>query len=776
MNQHTLTKRICRFSFITAGLALLFGPTAFAQQCPQPSPQQCMDPQWAETECGQQQKALADVDPNEICNTYVKEAIVSHINQTWQQEAYTQDYTVVPDGMFGAGEVRPTLIAPERWAETVDYYGYPSTYSDHLMRQKVAALNPQSWAAYELMSYAAPWAQNGNAVWSCNEYVYEKWFDYSRYVDDAAALKSNYRAIFDRARRWPDGLNWGPVKSKDGTPQREVRWPSGKIPKNAFFLFQPTPYDDFVFDPTTIPHPAGEEYWNVDWGYHGIVDGAMAMAGKTDAEMYAMDVKQEKFKKLLARRAKLIAELEKEATGTFSMFTVSPFAFTAPVTELFTTKTDFYAIKDPGEIGTYTGGGSMATSLPPFTGGYTGKRGDLYAVDFAISNMLIEARDKGCLDLFSNSVCDWSPKQFVNYLDKQFVADMESDYNRCIAATGDDFSPSSIIRGALSHGISGAWKEDYTGSSTDVTRFLDLYEAYVVSKDFTPSPGTVDDGAVGWWKFGGNSAGSPDLLQGNYNWAVGFGLRKGSSSPTPDCSAELSALAQFNAGVVVNNTPYNVIDFLTSVETQNDKLHAVSHLTIAGYNLYTPINSDVGLSFTILDVSDTKELTAKGNMMVGPIPVTYKLGVVGEGGLNVGFGATLGRVCADGGGDVNLVLDGHATARIAAGVLASGGVGVSGVSVGISGTLNLVDVSFKPTAAMTIHNATPGDLNSLVADFTFDMPRRFATLSGTIKFYVDLTIWSYKAILAKWDGIVTEVNDAPPRPIRIPLHKVWWKI
>lgn len=733
-----------------------------------------MDPAWAETECGKQEKELADADPNEFCNVYVQQQLETYIYQSGEQ--FTQDTVVIPDGMRNAGEVRPAVVEPDHWAESVDYFGSHATYTDHLMRQKVAALNPQSWAAIELNYYFWPWQQNGNAVASCAEYVYEKWYDYSRYQDDAAALKSNYRAIFDRARRWPDGLQWGPIKSKDGTPQREVAWPTAMVPKNSYFMFQPTSWDVYPFDPTTIPSAYGTEYWNVDWWFFGMVDGAMAMAGKTDAEMYDMDVKQEKFRKLLAKRAKLIAALEKEHSGTYGFMTVSPHASLSPVTDEFLPMHDFYSVKEPPDIEVFTGGGTPIDVPVIFTGGYSGNMGELYGVDYTLSHMLTEARDKGCLDLYNPSVCDSSPQQFVRYLGKQFVSEMESDYNRCVRTTGDDFSPSSLIRTAITHGIPGASMEDFTGSSTDVTHFFDLYESYVASRDFTPAPGSVTDGATGWWKSDSSSAGSPDLIQGSYDWALGFGVRKTSASPTPDCSAELSALAQFHADVTVASYPYRVVDFLTTLDTQADnKLHAHSHLKIVGKDIYTR-DSDAGLTFDVLDINDTAKETYRGNTMIGPIPVTYELGIVGEGSLTLGFGATFGRVCAGGPATVNLVVDGHMTAHASGGLLASAGVGVTGLSVGISGTLNLVDVTFSPKATLQIHNELPGDLSSLVADLNLDLPRRFSTLSGKVDAYAELPWKTYTKTLAKWDGFPIEVNDSPARPIHIPLNKVWSKL
>jgi hypothetical protein len=149
---------------------------------------------------------------------------------------------------------------------------------------------------------AAPWSGNDDAVGTCEEYVYEKFFDYSEYERDAASLGEDYRAMFEMGHPLlADG-----VQSRSGGTTTAVPTVATGQPKNVFFTFEPGRYppdtQPFAFDPDIVSAlAAGRRYYTHDLRWHGRM--SQELAGQPDDLLYALAAKQRDFARLLARRA-----------------------------------------------------------------------------------------------------------------------------------------------------------------------------------------------------------------------------------------------------------------------------------------------------------------------------------------------------------------------------------------------------------------------------------------------------------------------------------------
>jgi len=327
----------------------------------------------------------------------------------------------------------------------------------------------------------AEWEGNGAAVASCKEYVWEKWYDWSKFEDVTAGVDGEYgRFVYDRAVDPVTGLVDKVIRSRGGAPQKRVSFPGDALPKNAYFLFQPTPFDKVPMDPSILPDPSGRAYYGASWGWHQGMSSALA--GVPDATLEHEHDRQVSFKKLLARRAKLLAELAASSPGgmyteIFPELPGLPFISSlklsgaddalAPYAGSATAKVDAaVAALAPWAVDTTVTGmispsaivsvtdPLYGVSVPAFTGGYTGKMGQLYLVDLHIKAYLEHARDVGCLAPGGVSVCDWSPALMAEHLRGQFASEREADLRDCLERTGDDFAPGAMTHDAhYSYGL-----------------------------------------------------------------------------------------------------------------------------------------------------------------------------------------------------------------------------------------------------------------------------------------------------------------------------------
>ena len=92
------------------------------------------------------------------------------------------------------------------------------------------------------------------------------------------------------------------------------------------------------------------------------------------------------------------------------------------------------------------------------------------------------AQEAGCIDLDNPTICDWSPLYFVESMRLSFGSAMESDYQRCLEVTGDDFEP---LRGHEFSVEGSDWpgypSEDYTATATSIDLYISRREEWLTA-------------------------------------------------------------------------------------------------------------------------------------------------------------------------------------------------------------------------------------------------------------------------------------------------------
>ncbi|MBJ6764703.1 hypothetical protein JGU66_28375 [Myxococcaceae bacterium JPH2] len=326
----------------------------------------CQNPQ---NSCETAARERAKTDPDATCNTLIKQAAET------QTASLPQRSVVVPtlrksDGTT-VSPAEPTRIVAIQKDDPNGYSmsGLGSFYLGQVHRAQTYIPETSAYSDY-LANYRQQqrdaWNANGYALTSCNEYVYEKYYDYSVFEDAIVSRGNDYRGIYSvayamaRAPYLPPASAIGtrgisdPIqRGKDGTPfSPAITFPQGE-PKNQFFtvpvsssskvsILKGGTQDSVAYGPNGVilismkdlqrtrldlsgvafEDPAlkplidaGAHYYDESWAWHKQMNSRNATV--LDEQMYELERKQEDFSQLLAKREEL-------ASTIASMFNPKP--------------------------------------------------------------------------------------------------------------------------------------------------------------------------------------------------------------------------------------------------------------------------------------------------------------------------------------------------------------------------------------------------------------------------------------------------------------------
>ena len=749
--------------------------------CFNPTLADCTSPEWQATTCGQQSLAAGTCD--QMINDAVSSSPTSGGHWT----------------MNDAGEYAWIEDLPAPATSSDYYYGWGDGYRGSLMQHATEIRNPglanNPWVVSSRSKRAA-WDANGERVESCEELAYEGWWTYSRFEDEVARRGSDARGIFESAKAV--NLGAGPVLTRSGHRVLDsdmnmvngLPFPSGRIPKNAYFLFAKTGLDRFPIPDEHVPSASGREAYAGDWAWHLQMDRHWGSA--YDDVLDAEYARQKQFLKLLDRRAKLIDEIVADAAVLRPIRPVgdaSRLLGATPTSAFATTAAQAQVLAlPPSSVTRLTEAASPTSSrdgltridlgyrfdhLELDTGGYTGKMGQLYVIDSRIAEHLEHAASMGCLDTSGPSVCDWSPRMFADLIRGVYVTEREEEYQRCMIMTGNDFGPSSAIRQPRAFEIPTLCT-DCTTSAFLARLFIKSYDSYVNSLDFTPAPGSTTEPSWGWWRSGGETAGSPEW-NANFDYTYGFGLVK-SSGVGDDCVVNLKAQARAGANAVLKGKSFSILDADTWAQTvADDKLRVHSHMKLLGiYPVYDTFDRDYSGRGEPLGWKLTKEAAVSATFMIGFIPVTGEIGAVGTAGLDVDFGIEMNRTCT---AQPTLDLKGAVTATpyVKADAFAGVLVGVKGFGAGIRSTLNVFDVRAPLTVSAQAYGTSRigmADLiNRLFLTINVDLGLTVDVLAGGVYGVLENPFKNLKAKFFEWEG-KRLVNESWQKQWRIPVGRV----
>lgn len=344
-------------------------PTAVCPDlCDVPDAAQCLDPTWQASACGlsiadaqsawaeayvrrargwpgaPSAAALEDLEAEAPCADASRPEIDAHLDEFREAP--------VPPGGLDEGDGRQLAIVEpyDRSGQTFSSLG-TLAHSRFLARwTQASSAAPAVDDRPQPINGSVPdaWALNGTRVGSCEEYVYERYYDYSRFEDTVLNSGDDYRAWVEAAFDGPQsigvkGLDGEPQTAFDGTPiDPQVAFPDGEQPRNIFFTL-PLPDPDArarllgnaaiarvgdgcgsTFDGPilcddrldALPRAGKRQTHRETWAWHARMDRELAEMGYLDEELHLAWRKVTAFEKMLARRNRVVAEMTRGLART----------------------------------------------------------------------------------------------------------------------------------------------------------------------------------------------------------------------------------------------------------------------------------------------------------------------------------------------------------------------------------------------------------------------------------------------------------------------------
>ncbi len=500
--------------------------------CPDTTETQCLDPSYKSTDCGFWQGKIDLLDRGSVCN----QTYLSNLTDTYDsldQRPQTVYQPGAPAGQNPLTRAKVIAFTPD----TAFYDGDDGLYLSVILAEQRRRLNPQPG---DHPTERDRWDGNGTTVRSCQEYVYEKYYDYSVFEDETLALGRDYEAIYDLA--FDPGqfqIAFKTLADKGGDPMTEQiafpakiqGMPDGVVPKNAFMRALPdsnggsiSDVDRFVFDTGLdaffSSDPAALPTYTPSWSWHKkmgdyLLGDVRSRGGRTHSrhnpnrvppggfgqeEMDAWIVKQRRYADLLAQQQDLWAAIQQVLLpnpsgngqpnlGQRAWWQDDPrYGDFSPA---LVQGTDFPTPFDPLQVPDYAAVSALFDKPHnnpgdpfPIGGALKPLAVALYIVNRELNTSLLDANANGCLAARTPSKCDWSPRTFVPRVLAQFLKQREERYHTCLKYTQNDFSAASVVRNAHVSGV-----------NTSVTN----------SNPFTNTIDDMTSDASGFFKFGATS-------------------------------------------------------------------------------------------------------------------------------------------------------------------------------------------------------------------------------------------------------------------------------
>ncbi|PTL83943.1 hypothetical protein [Vitiosangium sp. GDMCC 1.1324] len=655
-----------------ASLAMLLGAgSASAEDCPTPTLEICQKEGYLQSTCGTQYSKL--------CNELIDKSFQS----AWES-LKTERLSLLPEEL--GGEAAVTHVVPHD-VSALSLEGGEGGYAgvvlknQLLYRKNFDKLDESDKIQLEALK---SWDSNKEEVRSCQEYVHEKYYDYSLFENRVGAFGPDYRAVFTAAYD-KEGIAGRELKSRSGEVLAPI-FPGKYLEKNLYFRFEVGPYPDgtdaFKFDPKLVEQvPAkGREFYKSSFGWHS--EMSKTLANYLDDELDELYAKQAAFADLVSRRQRTW---------------------------------DFYQAQlkrtDPKEQD------ALRKQVAA----------ELYNIDKSLSAGLVEAQKLGCLGLNGSNRCDWSPSRFKAQLDTEMLTRREQDYQSCLELTGNDFSDSSFIRNAdkLEIGLKG----DYSVSTLRVSEYLSAYLEWL-RKNGIPRVPVTREIRKSWSRSDHQSIGG-SYFGASYDYSAGLDYTATTTSATADqsCGGSANLYARLTANARVFGAGFEVIHGRAEANAQGQQFHYLALLRVLGADVYRRENT-IPLRFSISAApSVSKEFFRVGTyFVIVAIPVSVQGGVSGSVGLTAGLDGGFQSACA-------FNLHGNVKPWASLDAFAQAAVDVWVVSAGVRGRVTLLRVELPLDAeiAFYLDTATAKLMMRLAASLGLNL----RTLDGRIVLFLD---------------------------------------
>ena len=771
-----------------AGLCTRPASVMIGSGCPAtPTIAHCTDPRFLAGACGQPYVTGADPRCDDLIND--RETLCLLGRDVLPMMSYDTNEDV--DG-----------VLDEFGDDAVTYAGMHGTYAGEVVGGRARRADGDGAGLGDAL-VREWWAENCS-VQSCEEYLFEKYYDLAEFERYAGTLGDDYRAIFEAAYG-AAGIARRHIRGYAGS---SVGWiePSGTHTyKNEFFSYRPWEHpvdwfavaaaggfrDVYGFDAlggvdaffsgcslvavtnTVVcdgsAHPAAAQaavamnaaIGHYDAAFHGQVEPALpsrypppaadawdwhrsmsdALAGVSDERLLWLAELQDEFATLRDEHVRLRAQIAQEVDA---------------ITLIDAVPDDVAAtLNRPGHVRTLR----TAIARSRF-------------VETRLGALLQVAEANGCLDLGTTSPCDWSPQWLAEDVFGLLTERRAADYQRCIDFTGNRFDrlwdedPNDaegqwlvewaeargdfcVQDGEIAPGC--AIRDSYIGDERTVDLYFSTVEAWFDSLAFPVDPETgapilgesaADEGRQG-----------ESLFDIDYDYDFGWRMTE---LTAPDlCDLGLAT----SAGAHIDATAFGVRSELlgatiTAEVNAPDGAPANSvglGVTVLGVDLYTevelPATAIGGRSyrFNVLEEPAASDgVSTQKTFYVGWVPFTFQAGMAGSVGVRIAVDAEAELCDPD---DIDATFAFSATPYANVGAFASGALGVPGVSLGVRADLTLVDLRLPFEAELGL--SITGDRFTSRAHLDAELE----LLRGSVSLVAELLVKTYRRRLFGWPGV-----------------------
>ncbi|RKH69996.1 hypothetical protein D7X96_13300 [Corallococcus interemptor] len=692
--------------------AALVAPQALAAPCPQPTLAECSNVDYRASACGQETDAYC---------------------QGLMESEWKARYTAAPrrtallPASMGGG-VETVAVQPNAVLNTL-FSGSDESVVGQVQRGQVLARKDYKSltkleAAYN--KQRQEWDANGVLERSCQEYVHEKHYDYSRFEQNAGRFGDDFRALFNAAHG-SGGIAERTLYSKDGVKQAPLWDGKTRVEKNAYFRFVPGPYPKNT-KPYAFTSEAALKANNVEARQWVLPSDAWHQTQSKALSKFADDVlndsqqRQEAFSALLDRRNAAYASWQRES-------------------EMLRSR-DFSTV----ELDEKTAE-------------------QLYGMDKQLETLLVKADAEGCLVTDKTTACDWSPRRYKAMVDAVMVPRREADLRQCLTVTGNDFGVESFIRNADRLKIKGLDQKDYTLNPTLVAYYSRILAEYLAQQAANQQPPT---NPVTMTKRQGQdfSAGG---YAGDDNFGGGYSLRAGWEMSTPGsaftgnwCDTNAAIFSELGLYANVFSPTRTEVAYLTGrASTQPSAIRAELSARVLGNPIFT-FDQSYPARFTFVERKpfvDKDAAKASATFMVWFIPVTVSGGLSVEVGIVASMGGALGRDCAR--NLITLDLLGNIGPYASANGFVSLAIGIPGLQIGVRGTLTILRFELPLQGRIGVALSSPShptNPNTLFLGLGTSLNFTLRSLDGRLSLFAELGFLKGEFPIVSWQGIGTSTQ------------------
>ncbi|NOK11567.1 hypothetical protein [Corallococcus exercitus] len=690
----------------------LAAPQALAASCPQPTLTECSNVDYRASACGQEN------------DSYCQGLMESEWKARYT--AASKRAALLPDSMGGGLET--VAVQPNAVTSTL-FSGSDESIVGQVQRGQVLARKGYKNLTKVEQAYdkqRQEWDANGVLERSCQEYVHEKHYDFSRFEQEAGRFGDDFRALFTAAYG-SGGIAERTLFSKDGVKQAPLWDGKTRVAKNAYFRFVPGPYPQGA----KAYEFTSEAAWkanNAEARQAVLPSDAWHQAMSKSLSKVADDVlndsqqRQEAFAALLDRRNAVYASWQRES-------------------EMLRGR-DFSTV----ELDERTAE-------------------QLYGLDKALEASLVKADAEGCLVTDTVTACDWSPRRYKAMVDAVMVPRREADLRQCLTVTGNDFGVESFIRNADRLKLKGLELKDYTVNPTLVSAYVKALAEYLASQASQQQPPT---NPVTMTKRQGMdfSAGG---YSGDNNFGGGYSLRAGWELSTPGsafngnwCDTNASIFSELALYANVFSPTRTEVAWLSGrASTLPSAIRAELSARVLGKSIFT-FDQSYPARFTFIERKpfvDKDAARASATFMVWFIPVTVSGGLSVEVGIATSMGGALGRDCTR--NLITLDLLGNIGPYASANGFVAVAFGIPGLQVGVRGTLTLLSFSLPLEGRIGVALSSPThptNPNTLFLGLGTSLNMTLRSLDGRLSLFGELGFLKAEFPIVSWQGIGTSTQ------------------